>query len=350
MKRENYFDNAATTQPDPRVVEAMLPFLTDHFGNSESIHAWGLKACEAVEKAREHIAKLIKVDPNQVTFTSGATEGCNWAVNKCCQNGIRSPFEHGAVRTPGDAIGMPVLENDGFTLIKPSEQYEWALIMLVNNETGAILETDIGAKKVFSDITQAVGKIPVDANQYDMATMSSHKLYGPKGAGAVYFKDPSCACAFMAGGGQEKGLRSGTVNVPAIVGMGEAARIAQDEQERNYAHATVLKNIMQEELSCTDTFTFNDALHQSPFVMSVTVKNIMGETLVVDCDQHGFGISSGSACSSKGGGPSPIHLALGKSRFQASSTIRISFAHYNTKESAQALGQTIKKIVEKHLG
>lgn len=349
MKAENYFDNASTTPMDPRVVEAMLPYLRDDWGNANSIHAWGRSAMGAVERAQEQVAALLGAeDPQQVFFTSGATESNNWVLHLHASAAI-SPFEHSAMDEPARELGFEVLGNDGLAIEPPDRRYELISVMDVNNEIGArwgVSDLSDYADFLHSDITQAVGKLPVNLEPLAYASFSAHKFYGPKGVGGLYVRDAGPG-PFILGGEQQYGARGGTLNVPGIVGMGEAARLATEEWEPNLQHATELRSILLEALGPSEDCQINGGKNVSPYILSLSFRGLEGETLVIEMDQRGYGISSGAACSSHSADPSHVLLALKMPEEWLRGTVRVSFGRLNTKESAQSLGKSLKEAAER---
>jgi len=383
-RAEAYFDNAATTPLDPRVREAMLPFLDDAFGNAHSIHAWGLRAHDAVERAREQVARLIGAeDPSQIYFTSGATESNNWVLNAALEV-IISPFEHSSMREPAIRRGAIVLENDHLAIKRGSwerrhpagsgarpdgdDQYSserrhpagsgarpetrgptLVSVMAVNNEIGTIWYAPDYAHPgdlVHSDITQAAGKIPITVEGLDFASFSAHKFYGPKGIGALYAKDGTPEPLIL-GGEQEHGARGGTLNVPAIIGMGAAAEIAADEQEQDFERATLLRAVVLDGLNGLSDYQVNGGVHVSPFILSISFRRLEGETVVLELDRAGFAISAGAACSSRSTEPSHVLTALRIEPEWLRGTIRISFGRFNSAEAAANLAQNLQTILEK---
>jgi cysteine desulfurase len=343
-----YFDNAATTPLDPRVLKEMLPFLGEAFGNANSIHAFGQRAHAAVELARLRVATLIGAeDPSQIVFVSGATEANN-QVLRSFSKGIVSPFEHSAVREPARNLGWAVLKNEGLKLIPPDERHDLVSVMLVNNEIGSMWpppEFRNHADFVHSDMTQGVGKLPINLDGIDFASFSAHKFYGPKGVGAVYFRDTP-PDPLIRGGEQEHDLRGGTLNVAGIVGMGLAAEIARSEMDQNLAHATELRSVFLDGLSgCTDCIV-NGGERVSPYILSISFLGVEGETLVIEADKSGYAISSGAACSSHSNQPSHVLAALELSENWSRGTVRISFGKYATIEAASGLGRYLRQTVE----
>lgn len=324
----------------------MLPYLREGYGNADSIHSLGLQTREAVESARECVARLIGAEsPSQIIFTSGATEGCNWALRSFGESAVRSPFEHSAIRELADQLQVPLLQNEGSTLLADSD-HEWQFVMHTNNETGMILTPPHTPARVFGDITQSVGKIPIDLDRYELAALSAHKFYGPKGVGCIYVRDPGILEPLFYGGGHEFGLRSGTLNVSGIVGMGLAAELAISESG---GHLVKIEELRESLIACLNgTFQINDQPNQSPYIVSLTCPGVQGETFVVEADLAGFAISARAACSSRDTEPSPVLLALGLSPSEAKCTIRISFSPDNTFESVKSLGDTLLRIARQH--
>jgi len=339
----HYFDNAATTPVDPRVLEAMLPYFGQHFGNAHSLHTFGGEAMAAVEQAREQVAKLLGADaPDEIVFTSGATEANNWMVYGFPDLAV-SPFEHSSIHAPAMSFGRPVMANDGLMMTSPDDAPIVSL-MKVNNEIGTIFEPEAmatGQRLVHSDITQAVGKIPVDVTAFDYASLSGHKFYGPKGVGALYAKGANFPTPLLIGGDQENGFRAGTLNVAGIVGMGAAAELAYEEREQDAALAAELRQIVLEGLDKALDFQVNGGVQVSPYILSVSFYGMEGETLVIEMDRLGFALSSGAACSSRSTAPSHVLTALNLEPAWLQGTIRISFGRFNTKEAAQRLGKAL---------
>ncbi|MFY9234689.1 MAG: cysteine desulfurase family protein [Fimbriimonadaceae bacterium] len=341
--RERYFDNAATTPLDPRVLDAMLPWLTEGWGNAHSIHEPGRKAMEAVEKARMQVAELLGCEPEEIFFTSGATESNNWVL-RAHPRALVGATEHSSVRETAVALGHEFMDapealTPGFPLVSH---------MLVNNEVGAVynLIRPTGSK-LHSDITQALGKIPINLASTDLASFSSHKFYGPKGVGGLFARHGDAPEPLMLGGEQEQDRRAGTLNVAGIVGMGAAAAIAKDEQPKDHELATSLRAIVLEELSGISELEVNDGEIVSPYILSLSFCGLEGETLVIEMDQAGFAISSGAACSAGSSEPSHVLVAMGIEPEWIRGTIRISFGRFNTQEAARDLGRTLKSTTEK---
>ena len=339
MLPENYFDNAATTPLHPSALEVMLPWLTSIHGNPHSLHSWGTRAHHAVEQARIEITELLNLeDPTQITFTSGATESCNTFFHLGTNFQI-SPFEHSALRVPARNRRIPLIPNQGHNLLpNPSKSL---ILTACSNETGALYKT---TQPWFCDATQIIGKLPFELSQTHAAAFSAHKFGGPMGVGVLFLQDPTTLSesnAHQVGGGQEQSRRSGTLNVPGIIGLATALREAIQNQSLSTSHVQTLRQILQTELN----IPFNDAPNQSPYIASITIPGIVAQNLVLELDRHGFAISSGAACSSAAAEPSPVLLALGLSPAEAQSTIRISFGPQNTPESTKALAIQLRNTI-----
>ncbi len=359
MKPENYFDNAATTPVDPRVIREMLPFLETNWGNASSIHGWGREAMHGVDQARQRVATLIHAaDPSQIAFTSGATESNNWVLDWARrsnaggpQSGLAvSPFEHSAMLEPAARAGAEMLESRDLMLLGKSDSYFFVSIMAVNNEIGTEFEPgDFRDNTEFlhSDKTQVVGKLGYGLDPLDFASFSAHKFYGPKGIGGLYVRDPQTLSPFILGGEQEGGLRGGTLNVPGIVGMGAAAAIAQDEWQGNLAETQEMRAIVLEAIRPCSDYQINGGENVSPYILSVSFKDLEGETIVIEMDQQGFAISSGAACSSRSTDPSHVLTALKMPTNWLRGTIRISLGAFNTRESAAVLGKSLTETVKR---
>lgn len=348
MNFESYFDNAATTPVDRRVVDAMLPYLSGDFGNAHSLHQWGQRAKAAVELARKEVADLIGAeDPSEIVFTSGATESNNWVLANY-QKVAMSPFEHSSLHETGQAKGAELLEFDG-TELTPPDEADLVSMMLVNNETGQMFSLVHlhGSWAIHSDITQAVGKIPLSVRDLDLdfASLSGHKLHGPKGVGALYIRGGWRLTPMLFGGDQEDGRRAGTVNVPAIVGFGTAARLAKESMEENAAHVSRLNKLVRQHLAQVPSMNIWDFGTHSPYILTPAFLGVEGEALVIEMDRMGFGISSGAACSAGSGELSHVLTALGIEPEWIRGTVRLSFSKYNTEESAGNMADSLRQAV-----
>ena len=377
VKTPVYLDYAATTPVDKRVAEKMIPYLTETFGNPASnSHAFGWEAEEAVEKARADIAALINADPKEIIFTSGATESDNLAI-KGAANFYKTKGKHLiTVKTEHKAVldTMRELERQGFEVtylgvqenglidleeLKAAIRDDTILIsvMWVNNEIGVVQDIPaIGKicrerKIIFHvDAAQACGKVPVDveAAKIDLLSMSGHKVYGPKGIGALYVRrKPRVRLeAQMHGGGHERGFRSGTLPTHQIVGMGEAFRIAKEELEQDMAHYTKLRDIFLKGIEGIEEVYINgDLEHRAPNNLNVSFNFVEGESLIMAVKE--LAVSSGSACTSASLEPSYVLRALGRNDELAHSSLRITFGRMTTEEEVQFAAELIKSKIGK---
>jgi cysteine desulfurase len=371
-----YLDYNATTPCDPRVVEAMLPYFTHDFGNAASkSHAYGWVAEEAVTIAREQVAALIGAEASEIIFTSGATESVNIALRGMYEmhqvrgkHLITSGVEHKAVLDTCaflETIGaeVTVLPVDIGGRVDPAA-LEAAIrpdtilisIMYANNETGVIMpvkEIGVIAKKhniiFFSDATQAVGKIPVNVldDGIDMLCCSAHKLYGPKGVGALYVrrKDPRVRLnPLQYGGGHEKGLRSGTLNVPGIVGLGKAASLAREKMKEEVERVSLLRNrLLEGILAIPGTSLNGDPAHLLPNTCNISFAGMASQVLIAKLNKH-MAISSGSACTSATLEPSYVLVAMGLGDERAGQSLRFSLGKFTTSEEIEDCLLAINKV------
>lgn len=323
MDRRRYFDNAATTPLDPRVFAAMRPYLEDEFGNADSLHTAGRAARAAVESAREAVAELFGAeDPAQIVFTAGSTEAANTVIASHPIGWI-SPFEHPAVREPALHRGYSVGSGDGLPCV-----------MRVNNETGLLLDPPADA---LVDATQAFGKVRWTVGDAAYAFGSAHKLYGPKGIGALYARDASLKPLLM-GGEQEERRRAGTLNVAGIVGFGAAARLALDDLEADDALARECRAALLEEIGDAAVAHVDGV----PHILSLGFAGLEAEALLIEADRAGFAISVGSACSSRSKEPSHVLVALDVPCSLMRGTVRISFGRFSGVEESRALGRLLR--------
>lgn len=370
-----YLDYNATTPVDNRVLEDMLPFFTEKFGNASSDHVYGWDAGEAVDVVREQVARLVHGKPTEITFTSGATEAASLALFGFCERNkskgnhiITCKTEHKAVL---DTLGA--LEKRGFKVtyleVDPEgnidlDELENSItsatilvcLMLANNETGLVhplknISEIVHPRgvKLMSDITQAVGKIPVNLKELnlDIAIFSSHKIYGPKGVGALYInkQDKVEIEPRFFGGGQEKGIRPGTLNVPGIVGFGKASEIALSEMNQEMKRMEDLRNKLEELLEDIEGFQINSGnSHRLPNTISISFKNIDGSRLLRKLNM--LAVSRGSACTSNIIKPSHVLKAMGLSDELALSTLRISLGRNTTLSDIEFAAEEIKNTVK----
>lgn len=382
LKLPIYLDHNATTPCDPRVVEAMIPYFTEAYGNAASRnHPFGWKAEEAVDYAREQVAKLINADPKEIIFTSGATEGDNLAIKGVFEmyatkgnHIITCNIEHKAVldtckHLEKEGAEVTYLEVSDKGLVTP-EQVEAAIkpntiliaLMYGNNEIGTLMPIrEIGAiaRKhgvlLFTDGVQAVGKIPVDvkADNIDLMAFTAHKMYGPKGVGALYVrrKNPRVkVTAQMDGGGHERGMRSGTLNVPGIVGFGKACELAMNEMQQDAERLSKLRDKLEGALmQLEEAYINGDPAHRLPHVTNISFKYVEGEGLLMGFNKD-IALSSGSACTSASLEPSYVLKALGLGDDLAHSSLRFGLGRYTTEEqidyTIEAISKTVTKLRE----
>jgi len=379
VKLPIYFDNHATTQVDPRVVQAMLPYFTEKFGNAASRnHPFGWAGEEAVENARAQVAALIGATPKEIIFTSGATESDNLMIKGVaemyCEKGnhiITQAIEHKAVLDT-----CKRLEKDGFEVtylpvgkdgrVNPEDVRKaitpktiLITIMYANNEIGVINPVqEIGkiAKEhgVFfaSDGVQAVGKIPVDVQKdnIDLLAISAHKIYGPKGVGALYVRrrNPRVQlAAIIDGGGHERGMRSGTLNVPGIVGLGAACEIAQKEMAQESVRLAKLRDRLKAglEAKLDEVFVNGSLEHRLPNNLNMSFAYVEGESLLMGIND--IAVSSGSACTSATLEPSYVLKALGVGEDLAHTSIRFGLGRFNTEEEVDYVTEKMVTVVTK---
>ena len=378
LKLPIYLDNNSTTPLDPRVLEAMMPYLTDVFGNAASRnHPFGWAAEEGVDYAREQIGKLINCDAKEIIFTSGATESDNLGIKGVfemySQKGnhiITATTEHKAIldtckhleKLGGRITYLPVDEKGLISL----EELEAAMtpetilvsIMYGNNETGTINNIREIARIAHShgalfmtDGTQAVGKIPVDviADGIDIMAFTAHKMYGPKGVGALYVrrKNPRVkVTSQMDGGGHERGMRSGTLNVPGIVGLGKSCELARLEMAADAARLSVMRDRLEKELmTMEETYVNGSIEHRLPHVTNISFKYVEGEGLMMGVKD--LAVSSGSACTSASLEPSYVLKALGLSDDLAHSSLRFGLSRFTTDEQIDYAIGHVKEAVTK---
>ncbi len=381
--RRIYLDNSATTPVDPRVAEAMARSLTQVFGNPSSVHGFGQQARAAVDRARREVAALINARPNEVIFTSGGTEANNLAIRGVCEASsahgrhiITSTIEHPSVRGVCAALEkqgwevtrLPVYQNgvvrveDVREALRPDTVL--VTIMLANNEIGTVQPiAEIGAlvrekraagqKHLFlhADAVQAAGRMPVNVEELacDLLTMSAHKMYAPKGVGALYVRRGVRLTGQNIGGHQERERRAGTENVPGIVAFGEAAKLAREELQPRIVHDSALRNRFEQKvMDLIPDVVFNgDREQRMPHLSNISFRYIEGEGLLINLDLQGVAVSTGSACSSGTLEPSPVIRALGVDDEIARGSIRFSFGKDNTDDDVDYVVDVLVQAVER---
>ena len=375
-----YADNAATTRISPRALAAMMPYYETIYGNPSSLHSFGQQAKEALEEARERMARQLGASPRELYFTSGGTEADNMALRTAAALGARkgkkhlisTAFEHHAVLHT-----LKKLEKEGFevTLLEvgplgtvTAEQVRAALrpdtalvsCMYANNEIGSILPIrEIGAVcreagvLFHTDAVQAVGHIPVDvqADHIDLLSLSGHKFCGPRGVGVLYARKGIAPLNLMEGGAQERKRRPGTENLPAILGMAEALDEACEQMEENSRYVTGLRDQLIEGLSRIPHSLLNgDPIHRLPGNVSFCFEGIEGEAMLLLLDAAGVCASSGSACTSGSLEPSHVLLALGRPHEIAHGSIRLSLNHTNTQEEIDHILEVLPNVIQRLRG
>lgn len=381
MLRRVYLDNSATTPLDPAVVEAMMPYLTEQFGNPSSIHHFGQQARAAVDKARHQVAGLIGARPNEIVLTSGGTEANNLAIRGLAGSNanhgrhlIASAIEHPAVRGACDELTkrgfevtyLPVYENGIMKIddLKDAIRPDTLLVsvMTANNEIGTLQPVaeaasivrerrDAGQKIWFhTDAVQAAGKtaVNVEAIGCDLLTISAHKIHGPKGAGALYVRRGVRISPQNLGGHQERERRGGTEGVAQIVGFGEACEMAGNALDASAQSLALLRDELETRIAETiPNIVFNgDRAARLPNIANISFQGIEGEALLINLDMHGVAVSTGSACSSGTLEPSPVIRALGRDDGDGRSAVRFSLGRFNTLDDIDRLMGVLPSAVE----
>ncbi len=368
-----YFDHNATTPLAPEVMEAMLPYMSSIYGNPSSVHRYGRLARNALEQARQQVADLLGAQANQVVFTSGGTEANNLALKGSLQAHqparlALSSIEHAAMLGPaaqleqaGWQLDMIPVDTQGVVTEAAlqqalSQQTQLVSVMAANNETGvlqnlpALVSTARSVKEdmlFHSDACQMAGKLPLNFAELglDMLTLSAHKLYGPQGAGALIVSRHIDLQPQISGGGQESGHRSGTENLAAIVGFGQAAELAVQRQQQRQQQALALRQQLQQALIEQPGITvFSVEAERLPNTLQFSVAGIDGETLLMQLDKKGFAVSSGSACQSGKTDPSHVLLAMQVDAAVARGSIRVSFGEQNTQAQVTQFVESLAQI------
>jgi len=379
MKRI-YMDHSATTPVAPEVLEAMLPYFREKFGNASSLHSFGLEAKEALEDSREKVAKLLGASAEEIIFTSGGTESDNLALKGVAYRNrekgkhiITTTIEHPAIlevcrklETKGFEITYLPVTNEGF--VDPAElestiRKDTILIsvMHANNEVGTIQPLKeigrIAAEKdiyFHTDAVQSAGKIPIDVDEMglDLLSLSAHKLYGPKGVGALYIRKGTRLESITQGGGHERNLRSGTENISGIVGLAKAAELAQQVMGEEAEHLTELRDRLAKLVldNISDCWINGSMANRLPSNLNFGFKYVEGESLLLFLDSKGIAVSTGSACSSKKLEPSHVLLALGLNPVDCHGSLRITLGRSNTEDDIDYVAGAINEAVERFRG
>jgi cysteine desulfurase len=377
MEKQIYFDHAATTPLDKRVLNEMLPYFLEDYGNANSQHAFGRKAMSAVDNARDTIAKIINAKPNEVYFTSGGTESDNWALRGVAhgykEKGnhiIISPIEHAAMLSTAkdlvkEGFKVDFMKVDKFGFI--DLEYLKSIItdktiliscMMANNEIGTIEPISeivkIAKEKgilVHTDAVQALGVLDINVKELgvDLMSMSSHKIYGPKGVGALYIKNGLKVKSILTGGHQERTKRGGTTNVAGVVGFAKALEIANEEREENFKKVSALRDRFIDRVLCEVPYAYLNGPRENrlPANADFSFEYIEGESILFTLDLAGIAVSSGSACSSGSLEPSHVLLSIGAEEALAHGSIRFSFGKHNTEEEIDYAVETLKGAVKK---
>lgn len=368
-----YFDHNATTPLDERVLAAMLPYLRERYGNASSRHEFGTVARKAVNVAREQVAALVGVQPSQVIFTSGGTEANNLFIKGAAgmlqpSQIVVSAIEHPCVAKPAQELaragwkvrklkvthaGTVDLADVDTALTAPTGI---ASVMLVNNETGAVQDVAAAAERaraqgawMHTDAVQALGKIAVNFRTLNIhaMTLSAHKIYGPKGAGALVLDKRIELKPLLSGGGHEQGYRSGTENVPAIVGFGAACELAHTRLVELGPRFAAMRARLEQGLHELGAAIFGETAPRVPNTSYFAFKDIAGETLVIELDKIGFAVASGAACSSANPEPSATLLAMGVAPEMARGAVRFSLGRDNTPAQVEAFLAALAGVVQR---
>lgn len=372
----NYFDHNATTRVDDDVMEAMLPYFQQDYGNASSRHAYGITARRAIDKAREQVAAVVGVQPVQVIFTSGGSEANNLFIRGAADQMKTghiaiSAIEHPCILKPVQALAQQSetqwtmkrftvnrfgqVDTDAAREAMAEQQPTLVSVMLANNETGVIQDVatiaSIGRAHgayVHTDAVQGLGKIPVDfdALKVHALTLSAHKVYGPKGAAALIVDKRLLLRPLIYGGGHENGLRSGTENVPAIVGFGMACELATKRMEVHAQHVERLREHLEQGLVDMGAVVFGAGAGRIPNTCYFAIPDVEGDTLVVKLDKAGFAVASGAACSSVNPGQSHVLEAMQVDPLLARCAVRVSLGYSNTLSQIEEFLKAVHEIVD----
>lgn len=359
-----YLDHASTTQIDPRVLEAMLPFLKGQFGNPSSLHSLGQNADEAIQEARQTIAQVLQCEPEEIIFTSGGTESANLAIQGLLNASekkhiIVSSIEHSSVLRPAELFDCTKIDPDNQGILDPSkieaaitDQTALISIQYANNEIGTVQPIDEIAQmakkhNIFfhTDACQAAGFLPLDTQNLTAMTLNGSKIYGPKGIGILYLQKETPIKPLILGGGQESQLRSGTENVASIVGLREALKLVTqaDTSKMKGLRDHAIKRLTKE----IEGVTLNGHPEKRlPNNIHITVDGIEGESILLRLSNKGVMVATGSACSSKQINPSHVMLAIGKTKNDAHSSLRITLGKSTTQKDLDQAIEILKEEVQ----
>lgn len=365
-----YLDNSATTRPLDAVIQTVGHYMEEEYGNPSSLHRMGLNGEKAVKKARHQIATGLNCSDKQIIFTSGGTESDNLAIfgaamayNRSGNRIITTAIEHPAVleayrRLEKQGFLVDILPVDRQGMVNPddlkntlTDQTILVSMMHVNNEVGTIQPVEeIAALKgetcLHLDCVQSFGKLPLSGAYADLISISSHKIHGPKGIGALMVGSNTRIIPQMVGGGQEGGLRSGTENVPAIAGFGVAAELAIASMAERNKHIAGLKEYLLHGIrDCVADILVNSPEHSSPYILNVSFLGTRGEVILHQLEQHGIYVSTGAACSSNKKGKSHVLLAMGRTDKEIDGALRFSFSQFNTIEQMDEVLDRLKEAV-----
>ena len=375
---EIYMDNNATTKVAPEVVEVMMPYLTDYYGNPSSMHVFGGQVAEGLKTAREQVARLVGADPEEIIFTSCGTESDSTAVLSALQVSadkrhiITTRVEHPAIKTLCENLEALTGHKHRVTRLKVDadgmidmDEYAKALtedtaivsIMWANNETGVIFPVEEMARLAkergvlfHTDAVQAVGKIPINLKEsaIDFLSLSGHKLHAPKGVGVLYIRRGTPFVPFLAGGHQEKGRRGGTENVASIVGLGRACELAAEKLEEENTRVKALRDKLERGLlsNVPRSMLNGHTTERLPNTANISFEYVEGESILLHMNRHNICASSGSACTSGSLEPSHVLRAMGVPFTAAHGSIRFSLSVYNTEEEVDFVVGKIPEIIE----
>ena len=372
-----YLDNNATTKVAPEVVEAMLPYLSEYYGNPSSMHSFGGNVAEKIKEARRHVADLIGASPNEIVFTSCGTESDGTAIRAAIESNpqrkqiITSRVEHPAIKNlyetlskNGYRVTFVPVDNQGrldVDYLYKSLDDDTAIVSLMwaNNETGVIFPVEEISREVkdrgiifHTDAVQAAGKIPIDVKTtgIDMLSLSGHKFHAPKGIGVLYIRKGTKFSPYMIGGHQEEGRRGGTENVASIIAMGKAAEMAKQHLENNsYACVAELRDKLETALleRVSHSMVNGDTENRLPNTTSIAFEYVEGEAILLMMNEHGICASSGSACTSGSLEPSHVLRAMGVPFTAAHGSIRFSLSRYNTADEIDFVIEKMPPIIER---